>query len=267
MPNLLPLDNRPSEANSTLTAKQWRSISEALSVVHHLQQVQREQPALLSMVQSVKRAQCARFQRCYADVLAHTDWSAAAHFFLHELYADRDFSNRDAQFGRIAPAIERLFPQSVVQLATTLAQLHALSEQLDHRMAVELLAIPLTAHTDATIRMHYPLAWRAVGQRAARDEQLVLVEHLGEELAKITRVKGLRLMLRMMRRPAHAAGLEHLQSFLEQGFDTFAAMQRSKAGVADFLRTISERERAWMLRLFTAAETNPNAPALWPELE
>jgi hypothetical protein len=86
-------------------------------------------------------------------------------------------------------------------------------------------------------------------------------------LDKITRIKGLRIMLRMMRGPAHAAGLEHLQSFLEQGFDTFAVMQRSKAGVAGFLNTISERERAWMVRLFDTPATNPNFTKLWPELE
>ncbi len=219
------------------------------------------------MVHAVKRAQCSRFQRSYADVLAHRDWSEAAQFFLQELYADRDFSRRDAQFGRIASAIERLFPQSLLQLAITLAQLHALSEQLDHRMALALLVTPITPQTDAAVRVHYPLAWRTVGQRAARQEQLALVEHLGEELAKITRVKGLRILLRMMRSPAHAAGLEHLQSFLEDGFDTFAAMHRSKAGVAGFLSTVSERERSWMGRLFDTPATNPNFAMLWPELE
>jgi hypothetical protein len=267
MPTTPSLANNTFEGIDLVSAKQWGSIGEALAVVQQLQDLQRQQPELLSMVQAVKRAQCFRFQRSYADVLGHPDWANAAQFFLQELYADRDFSKRDAQFSRIAPAIERFFPQSVAQLATTLAQLHALSEQLDHRMALVLLATPLTAHTDAAIRAYYPIAWRKVGQRAAREEQLVLVEHLGEELAKITRVKGLRMMLRMMRSPAHAAGLEHLQSFLEQGFDTFAAMQRSKSGVAGFLATVSTRERAWISRLFDMPATNPSFAMLWPELE
>lgn len=267
MPTTPSPDLRSLKTTDLLSAKQWHSISDALTVVYQLQEVQRKQPAVLSMVHAVKRAQCSRFQRSYADVLVHHDWSEAAHFFLQELYADRDFSKRDAQFGRIAPAIERLFPQSVVQLATTLARLHALSEQLDHRMALALMALSLSAQTDAAVRLQYPLAWRSVGQRAARQEQLALVEHLGEELAKITRIKGLRILLRMMRGPAHAAGLEHLQSFLEQGFDTFAAMQRSKAGVAGFLSIISEREQSWIARLFEPPATNPNFTELWPELE
>jgi hypothetical protein len=262
------LPDRPTfEDTNALSAKQWSTISEALAVVHQLQQVQHNDPALLAMVHSVKRAQCSRFQRSYFDVLTHSDWADAAQFFLQELYADRDFSRRDAAKLRIAPAIERLFPHSVVLVATTLAQLHALSEQLDHRMALAMLAIPIAAQSDPVVRAHYPLAWRAVGQRAARAEQLALVEHLGAELVKITRVKGLRVLLRMMRGPAHAAGLEHLQKFLEQGFDTFAAMQRSKAGVAGFLSTIRQREDAWLNRLFDTPATNPNFATLWPELE
>ena len=267
MPSTPPPYGNTLEGIDLPSATQWHSISDALAVVHEFQVLQHKQPALLAMVQAVKRAQCFRFQRSYPDVLGHPDWAGAAQFFLQELYADRDFSKRDGQFARIAPAIERVFPHSVVQLATTLAQLHALSEQLDHRMAIALLAMPVAGQTDAAVRRHYPLAWRAVGQRSARAEQLALVELLGEELAKITRVTGLRMMLRMMRSPARAAGLGHLQSFLELGFDTFAAMQRSKAGVAGFLNTIDERESAWIARLFDEPATNPNFTGQWPELE
>ncbi len=267
MPTPSTSDRNTVESAEVLSSKQWHSINAALAIVHELQDLQRQQPVLLSMVQAVKRAQCFRFERSYADVLAHRDWANAAQFFLQELYADRDFSKRDAQFVRIAPAIERLFPHSVVRLAATLAQLHALSEQLDHRMALALLATPRSAQTDAAIRSEYPRAWRTVGQRGAREEQLALVEHLGEELAKITRVKGLRMLLRMMRSPANAAGLEHLQSFLERGFDTFAVMQRSRTGAAGFLSTISGRERDWMTRLFDTPATIPHLTGSWPELE
>lgn len=260
-------DRYTVDDTTLLSVTQWRTIGDALAVVYRIQQVQRQHPALLAMAHAVKRAQCFRFQRSYADVLAHSDWADAAQFFLQELYADRDFSQRDAEFGRIAPAIERLFPRSVVLVATTLAQLHALSEQLDHRMAITLLSMPLAEHSDVAVRAKYPLAWRTVGQRAARAEQLALVGHLGTELVKITRVKGLRVMLRMMRGPAHAAGFEHLQKFLEQGFDTFAAMQRSKTGAAGFLSTISQRESTWLDRLFASPATNPNFPTRWPELE
>jgi hypothetical protein len=133
-----------------LSAAQWSSISSALATVHQLRLAQSAAPALHVALETVKLCQCQRFAFCYADVLQYPDWSAAAQFFLQELYAARDFSQRDAEFGRIAPAIERYFPSTVVALSTTLCQLHALSETLDHRMAQTLLALRnATLHPDA----------------------------------------------------------------------------------------------------------------------
>ena len=51
---------------------------------------------------------------------------------------------------------------------------------------------------------------------------------LGQDLTRFTRMPGLRMMLRMMRKPAQAAGLGALQHFLETGFDTFGAMARRR---------------------------------------
>ncbi len=267
MPAKLRSDHPANAHSAVLVTNHLSSVTEALAVVRQVQEEQHRHPDLLAIVHAVKRAQCYRFQRSYADVLIHGDWGDAAQFFLQELYADRDFSQRDAEFGRIAPTIERLFPQSVVQVATTLAQLHALTEQLDHRMAMAVLATTPTNPSDAVVRAIYPAAWQRVAQLEARAEQLALVGHLGAELVKITRIRGLRTLLRMMRGPAHAAGLEHLQHFLERGFDTFAAMQRSKAGAAGFLHTVHQREQAWIARLSVIPATNPNSIAVWPELE
>jgi hypothetical protein len=69
-------------------------------------------------------------------------------------------------------------------------------------------------------------------------------------MASLTRTAGLRLMLKMMRGPAVAAGLGSLQRFLETGFDTFAAMGRTRGGAVQFLGTIRSRESALIASLF-----------------
>jgi hypothetical protein len=71
-------------------------------------------------------------------------------------------------------------------------------------------------------------------------------------MARLTRLPGLRLMLKMMRGPATAAGLGALQRFLEAGFDTFGGIARSRSGVATFLATIREREQHLLHLLFDA---------------
>ncbi|MEO8121520.1 MAG: hypothetical protein ABI606_19610, partial [Rhodoferax sp.] len=68
------------------------------------------------------------------------------------------------------------------------------------------------------------------------------VVDIGHELDRLTRTPGLRFMLKMMRGPAHLAGMGSLQEFLEAGFDTFAALGRQAQGVSAFLATVRTRE-------------------------
>jgi hypothetical protein len=219
----------------------------AALILGHLEAVERERrsraasPALHARVQAIKSYQQRRFAHTYADLLATERYGAAARFFLEELYGPSDFSQRDAQFARVVPALVRLFPQEVIDTVATLARLHALSEQLDSAMAGEVL----NGEVDA---LAYAKAWRTVGRHADREEQVALTLAVGRELDELTRKPLLRHSLRMMRGPARAAGLSALQGFLESGFDTFRAMR----GAHEFLSTVSARERSLLEALFDA---------------
>jgi hypothetical protein len=59
-------------------------------------------------------------------------------------------------------------------------------------------------------------------------------------------------MLKIMRGPASAAGLQSLQRFLESGFDTFSSVTRQKGGAELFVATIRQREQHLMDLLFDA---------------
>lgn len=198
-------------------------------------------PALNACVQALKQFQQQRFARTYADLLASPRYAAAARFFLEELYGPGDFSNRDAQFARVVPALVRLFPEQVVQTVLHLAELHALSEQLDGEMAGVLVGETLSA-------LRYVQAWQAVGRPERRQQQIDLTLAVGASLDHLTRKPLLRQALRMMRGPAAAAGLAELQQFLELGFDTFKAMR----GAEDFLGTVRQREQDLAAALFAA---------------
>ena len=199
-----------------------------------------------SAVVSVKRYQSLRFQHSYSDLIAGGPFQSAALFFLHELYGNVDFSVRDAQFSRVATAIERLLPEAAVATAVALAQLHVLTERLDYAMAKAWTSIS----GSTTIAEHYVSAWRTVGQRELRLRQLQLVVGLGWDLQRLTRKPGLRQLLRMMRLPAAAAGLAELQRFLEAGFDTFACMATPESSAEEFLNLIQTRETKLIVTLF-----------------
>ena len=221
-------------------------IRSAVAHVAQLRQAVAASPPLGAALGEVKRVQSRRFAGTYADLLDGGPYADAARFFLEELYSDKDYAERDAQFARIAGAIERLLPEQVAGTAVALAELHALTEELDQAMAVAWLT-----HGGGEAQ-RYVAAWREVDRRPDREGQLRVVLGIGQQMARLTRTKGLRMMLRMMRGPAAAAGLGALQRFLECGFDTFGAMARRPGGAEEFLETIELRESALMSLLFDA---------------
>jgi hypothetical protein len=214
-----------------------QSIRESMAEVQRLRQESRAHPDIDTAVNALKRFQARRFAGTYADLLASGPYGPAARFFLQELYGERDYVERDAQFARISGAIETLFPRDVAGTAVSLARLHALTESLDHAMARTGL---LRGPTDVA---GYVQAWKAIPRREDRQQQLAGVVAIGTEMTRLTRLPGLRMMLRMMRGPASAAGLSSLQRFLESGFDTFAAVAKVRGGSERFLQTIREREQ------------------------
>ncbi len=225
-------------------------IRSAVAQVSLLRDAVLQRPELGQAVAAVKRLQSRRFAGTYPDLLVDGRYTAAVRFFLEELYSDKDYAERDAQFARIAGAIERFFPAQVAQTAVALARLHALTEELDQALATRWLADAGPGASESEVD-RYVKAWRLADRRADREKQLTDVVALGREMARLTRTPGLRTMLKMMRRPAVAAGLGPLQRFLETGFDTFAAMARA-GGAEEFLGIIEKREAALIASLFDA---------------
>jgi hypothetical protein len=200
-----------------------------------------DEEGLNARVCAIKDYQQQRFRHTYADLLRSERHGAACRFFLDELYGPGDFSQRDAQFARVVPTLVRLFPKEIVDTVASLAELHALSEQLDTEMGRRLA----TPKVDAG---NYIQAWQATGQEVQRTRQIELTSEVARSLDLLTRKPILRNGLRLMRPAARAAGLGDLQRFLERGFETFREMK----GSSEFVETVERRERAFAAALFDA---------------
>jgi hypothetical protein len=218
------------------------AIQKDLAAVSAERQLRANDAAWAARVEAVKRYQQRRFELTYADLLIHPRYAGASNFFLNELYGPSDFTQRDAQFARIVPALVRLFPAEVVGTVRALAALHALSEQLDSRMGRLVSEGPVDA-------ARYAKAWQACGDAPGRERQIALLEQVGHALDALTGNALLRHSLRAMRGPARAAGLAALHTFLESGFETFRGMR----GADEFLALIGGRERALAATLFSVA--------------
>lgn len=196
-------------------------------------------PERRARVEAVKAYQQRRFERSHALLFRDARYAPAARYFLDELYGPADFTERDAQFERVVPALVRLMPAEIVGTVRRLAELHALSEALDATMAESLHGVAIDAPA-------YVAAWQATGRAGDRETQIALMAAVGAALDRYTRNPLLRNALRMMRGPARAAGLASLQGFLERGFEAFRAMR----GASDFLAGVSARERELAAALF-----------------
>jgi hypothetical protein len=221
--------------------EQAQGILANLQAVEHERTLRAAEPELGRRARAVRIWQAERLRSTHADLLQAEDTRAAAGFFLEQLYGAEDFVERDAQFARIVPAIVRLFSAEVCGTVARLAELHALSERLDTDMARALE----NERLDADL---YRVAWRAVGQPQAREQQTRLAHDIGLSLVRYTRHPKLGMALRLMRMPARASGLQALQRFLETGFETFGRLPDPQG----FVLTICQREREHVAALFAA---------------
>jgi hypothetical protein len=211
-------------------------LEQQLRAVKAERQAPKHDPALLAARAALKQYQSARLERTHADLLAAPDTRDAALFFLNELYGANDASARDVDLERIIPTLKRVLPLHPLQTIAQAVMLDALSERLDTAMATRLVA-----STDARqlTEQSYAAAYRCATTREERERQLMLVQSLGESLSELVRIPLLSTLLTIMRGPARAAGLDHLQQFLEHGFRTFKRLKDP----AGFVAIIVQRER------------------------
>ncbi len=177
--------------------------------------------------------QARRLRRTYADLQASPRYASAMTFFESDLYGGGDFARRDDDLARIVPAMKRLLPAHVIDTVASAVELNALSQDLDRAMIDELWSLGQRFGV-----ADYCAAYRRAGRYDRRERQIRLIGDVGVSLDRYVGKPMLRAALRMMRRPAHMAGLAALQDFLERGFDAFARM----GGAVEFLATIESRE-------------------------
>jgi hypothetical protein len=200
---------------------------------------------------SLREWQAARLVKSYTDLLASERYGKAARFFFSDLYGPKDFSSRDEEVERILPMLVAMLPASALRTIALAVELDALTEFLDLAMVAELRAAERIGSIDENA---YAAAYRAVGHRSERERQILLMRDAGEVLKQLAQRSLLTTALKLMRRPAHLAGLGELHEFLEKGFDAF----RQMGDATEFLDCIENKEQKLLIKLFDSAK-NPFA--------
>lgn len=188
--------------------------------------------------------QSLRLSRTHADLLRDPEFSQACGFFLSDIYAPRDFSQRDHDGHRIYDFMNRFLPEATLLPLAMALEINTLTQQLDLAMA-EALRNEL-AVVDRFDQRQYDEAYQLCDNYDVRVRQIELIVELGTHLDRVRRLPFITPTLRLAKRPAQRLGWYDMQNFLERGFAALKSLQR----VDVFLQRIELREKAILDRIY-----------------
>ncbi len=192
-----------------------------------------------------------RLTHTHADLLADRRYGPACRFFLSDIYAARDFSQRDQDIEHLHAVMSRFLPDFLLSLVRKTIEMNSLTNELDQALLhalVEDLGVK-----DAIPPEQYAEAYRICNNYAARVRQIDLVVEVGRQVELGTRLPLVGATLRLARHPARHAGWNELQDFLERGYHAFKQMG---GGARTFLETIQRREMRILDNIY-AAQIDP----------
>ncbi|MCO6451626.1 MAG: hypothetical protein J5I90_12640 [Caldilineales bacterium] len=190
--------------------------------------------------------QSQRLTTTHADLLQSERYGPACRFFLDDIYAPRDFSQRNHDAERIHDFMMRFLPASTLRTLTLAIELNNFTDDLDEQLLVAM--IDQLGLTDAITAEMYAEGYRICDNYEERAAQIRMVTEIGHGLQRLVRIPLVGWTLRLARGPAHRGGWYELQGFLERGF---AAFKHMGGGVNGFLRTVESREMRILDQIFT----------------
>lgn len=201
----------------------------------------REQALLLDRKDhlDVLRAwQTRRLADTYADLLANPRYARACRFFLEDVYAAKDFRQRDEEIKHLYAIISRILPDILLRLVKTVIELNELTHDLDEELWAVLqnqLGI-----TDTITMETYLAGYQLCDNYAERAYQIELIDRVGHMVNITTKIPMIETTLRIVRAPVTAAGWGDLHDWIQRGYLAFKHMH----GAKEFLATIHAREMA-----------------------
>jgi hypothetical protein len=195
----------------------------------------------------LRQWQAGRLAQTYADLLADKQFSAAGQFFLSDIYAARDFTQRDHDVARLHAWLKRVVPAPMLKLLTELVELNALSNALDQRLA-QVLDEKL-GEQDSLSAAVYAGAYRQCDNYAERARQIALIVEVVGQVGAGARQRLVGAALGVVRGPASRAGWVELYDFVERGYAAFRPMR----DVKPFTEAIQSRETRILDQIYAGA--------------
>ncbi|HTP07813.1 MAG TPA: hypothetical protein VMP08_06160 [Anaerolineae bacterium] len=200
----------------------------------------RHQPSaadgLLPQLALLREWQANRLTHTYVDLRVDPHYRPACEFFLSDIYAPRDFSQRDHDLDRIHKFLSRVLPATTIQLLTMTVELNRLTNTLDNHLRQVL--VDQISVTDTITPEQYIEAYRRCDNKAERICQIGLIQSILKQVSKGTHRSIVSAALKMAKTPAHRAGWVDVYDFLERGYLAFRQMKDA----TKFVEAIGQRE-------------------------
>ena len=195
-------------------------------------------------VRLLREWQSARLARTHQDFLSDPRYRPATEFFLSDVYAPRDFSQRNHDIQKAYDSMRKAVPERALQALAQTIELHDFTNDLDARLAA-VLVVNLGV-TDTITPEQYAEGYRRCDNYDDRVRQIDMIIGIGRNVDRLVRLPFVGLTLRLAHVPANLAGWHELQDFLERGFSAFKHMN----GADSFLNTVADRERSILDRIY-----------------
>jgi hypothetical protein len=236
--------------------KQNHKPPNVVRILYDLQQMQDKHPdriptaELEPRLEQLRAWQSQRLAVTYADLLAEPQFTPAGRFFLSDVYAARDLSQRDRDFQRLHDMLARLLPDHMLRLLKSAIQMNQLSNALDQDL-LNAIFYDLGADDGITPEL-YAKGYRICDNYEARLAQIELLVDILSEVGDGSHLPLVGFTLRLARAPAQRYGWFELHDFLVRGYTAFKQMH----DVDRFVSTIKEREIRILDAIF-AGDSDP----------
>jgi hypothetical protein len=190
----------------------------------------------------LREYQANRLAQTHADFLDSPTFAQAARFFLTDVYAAKDFSQRDAELEALYEFMRPVLPAEAVASLSNAVRLNDLTNRLDADLMEALREFGVTEQFTPD---EYAAAYRE-GDYNARVEQIDLVVLVMREVAQLHTMPFVGAALKASRGAARRLGWEELHDFLTRGYDAWRGVRDPEP----FLAAVERRETLENNRLF-----------------
>jgi hypothetical protein len=195
----------------------------------------------------LKEWQSERLRRTCADLLDDKHYQPACLFFLNDIYAPRDFSQRDHDIERLHDFLSRVLSPIMLMLLTQVVELNRLTNALDQRLLQAL--VDELGVTDELTPQLYAQGHRICDNYAERLQQIELTTRALAQVGAGARLLVVGAAMKVLRGPAQRADWIELYELLEHGYTAFKQMKDVKT----FVGVIEQREKRILDEIFASA--------------